>query len=312
MFKVAYVFTADGGHDAEFARDGVNHHWLPPGVNHEEAIHVAPLPPLALIENPVTDGSEPLPDFVKTILTDAIAGRYTVGFAGSDGYHPEWPHRPELVRWLRDTYGDRFLHIGGSATPRITGLAFNRVLASVPVWVGDSCLTSPGNAYWSDRISETWGRGGFLVHPRVDALNDRYGEALPGTAWEAGDWDALHAVIEHFVAHADAREQIRDRIVARTRAHDTYVHRVAEMLDTIGLDGTRCACHFPAEVRAHAPGLVCTTHESLLVEPWAALPGGIRIAHMDDPDEAILLLRDRDEVERVVTAMRAALEGSSA
>src|SRR5690606_35918409 len=160
MFKVAHVFTADGGHDAEFARDGVNHHWLPPGVNHEEAVDV---------ERDHGGWWLP-PEFPEKVCDRLFEGRYLVGFAGSDGYHPEWPHRPALVRWLRDTYKDRFVHLGGSSTPRVTGLALNWAFGRVPVWVGDSCLTRPDFPYWSDRVPETWGRGGFLVHPRVDAM----------------------------------------------------------------------------------------------------------------------------------------------
>jgi len=49
---------------------------------------------------------------------------------------------------------------------------------------------------------------------------------------------------------------------------------------------------------------------SLVVEPWPALPGGIHVAHVDDPDQPILLLRDRDEVIRLVGALYRALNVS--
>ena len=57
--------------------------------------------------------------------------------------------------------------------------------------------------------------------------------------------------------------------------------------------------------------ILCTsTHHSLVVEPWPALPGGIHVAHVDDPDQPILLLRDRDEVIRLVGALYRALNVS--
>lgn len=220
MFKVSCVFTADGGHDADFARDGVHHYWLPPGVNHEEAIDVEPGP--VVVTNHAGNG--------RTIEP----GEYDVGFAGSDGYHPEWPHRPQLVEWLRDTYGDRFLHIGGSATRRVTGLDLNRVFASVPIWVGDSCLTRPDFPYWSDRVPETWGRGGFLIHPRVDALTDYYRVAHPGDSWIAGDWEALHDEIA-FWGDPTMREARRVFLAGHTRTFGTYRDRARTILETIGL-----------------------------------------------------------------------------
>lgn len=227
MFRVAHVFTPDGGHDDLWLRDGVNHHWLPPGVSHTECIDVGPDAPQD-------------PDTLR-IVADAVdmrrleSGRYLVGFAGSDGYHPEWPHRPQLVQWLRATYGDRFLHIGGSSTPRMTHLALNRIFASVPVWVGDSCMTRPDFPYWSDRVPETWGRGGFLIHPRVDAMAEHYSHYhLPGKIWVAGDWDALEYEIEFYLDPPGfRRDELRRVIADHTRRHDTYVNRVQTMLEVM-------------------------------------------------------------------------------
>ncbi len=225
MFRVAHVFTADGGHDAEWERDGVNHHWLPPGVSHTECIDVRSADDYPdVVEYPLA------PETLHRILD----GQYLVGFAGSDGYHPEWQHRPQLVNWLRRTYKDRFLHIGGSSTPRITGLALNRVLASVPVWVGDSCGTRPDFRYFSDRWPESWGRGGFLIHPRINWLRETYGPC-PGDGWVAGDWLALQAAVGYWLDHRLEREATRVRIAAHVRAYDTYVQRVQTMLATIGL-----------------------------------------------------------------------------
>lgn len=233
MFRVAHVFTPDGGHDDLWKRDGVNHHWLPPGVSHTECIDVGrDGNGLMILPNALRD--EP---WLLELVERVVNGDYLVGFAGSDGYHPEWPHRPQLVAWLRETYGDRFVHIGGSSTPRVTHLALNRIFASVPVWVGDSCLTRPDFPYWSDRVPETWGRGGFLIHPGVDALNEHYGGPdfpTPGWDWVVGDWDALRREIDHYLAYPHQRGLMRESMAERTRAHDTYVNRVQTMMDVIG------------------------------------------------------------------------------
>lgn len=219
MFKVADVFTADGDHDEDFARDGVNHHFLRPGVLAEEA-----------------HDSEAYPPWV---------GRWDVAFVGSSGYHPEWPHRPELVNWLRNTYGDRFIHIGpgssqtvtddgGRELDRLRGHWLNRFYASVPVTVGDSCLLRRDGRYTSDRPYECWGRGGFLIHPGVYGLVEAIGD-YPGHSWNPGDWDNLRFEIDRCVADPAVREAYRTRLAAEVRAHHTYTHRVQSMLDTIGL-----------------------------------------------------------------------------
>lgn len=226
MFSMAHVFTPDGWHDAEWARDGVNHHWLPPGVSHTECVDVEPRD---------RSGVDALRLHAHDGRSVWIEGEshYLVGFAGSDGYHDEWPHRPQLVAWLRETYGDRFLHIGGSSTPRVTGLALNRVFASVPVWVGDSCHTAPDRRYWSDRVPECWGRDGFLLHPRVDAMQAHYsptGFMLPGSEWECGDWAALRSVIDEWLDAPTLRDAVRTGLAAHTREYDTYLHRAQDII----------------------------------------------------------------------------------
>ena len=229
-FKSDYVFTPDP-RDELWERDGVNHHWLPPGVDGDEARDMQAVPEEWCDETRFGYTTEPDP-----WLSRRLAERqFLVGFAGSDRYHREWPHRRALIDQLREWYGPRFVHVGGSSTPRITGLALNRVLASVPVWVGDSVFTRPDFAYWSDRVPECWARGGFLIHPHVDALDEHYQLAHPGVGWTVGDWDALHDSIALYLDNPVGREEVRQEFAARTRAHDTYLCRVTEILRTIGV-----------------------------------------------------------------------------
>lgn len=54
----------------------------------------------------------------------------------------------------------------------------------------------------------------------------------------------------------------------------------------------------------------CSTHHSLIVTPWAELPGGVLVSHVDDPDRPLLLLRDRDEVSMFIRSLWRALADS--
>lgn len=219
MFKVDHVFTADGDHQAEFEADGVNHHFLRPGVRASHA-----------------HDSEAYPPWV---------GQWDIAFVGSSGYHPEWPHRPAMVNWLRENYGDRFIHIGpgsdqtvtddtGTPLDRLRGHWLNRFYASVPITVGDSCLWQRSNFYTSDRPYECWGRGGSLIHPGTYGLVEAIGD-YPGHSWNCGDWDALRFEIDRYLADDVMRDVARQRLAAEVRANHTYVQRVATMLDTIGI-----------------------------------------------------------------------------
>ena len=229
MFRVDHVFTADGDSDELFARDGVNHHWLPPAVRFDEARDIEP-----------------------TGEDRGTFDRYAVGFCGARGYHPEHD-RAGLVDALAARYGDAFVRVAGdTALGTVRGEALNRMYATVPVWVGDSCFAGSSSRYFSDRFFETWGRGGFLVFPRLNALDDMVGDYPSWTPYE--DRDAMFAAIDLWLGQPGAREMARVRIARLVRAEHTYVNRVAEMLDVIGLDYDRLKVVAPIVVRQENDG----------------------------------------------------------
>lgn len=206
FFRCNLMVTADGGHDAEWAQAGVNHLWMPPGVYGAEA----QLP------------GRPRPEWQRN-----------VGFVGSwERYHHEWRYRMELVAWLRQQY-DRHSHLlllpqGGQA---VRGQDLNDAYASVRVVVGDSCLAGGATRYWSDRVPETVGRGGFLIHPYVEGIEDHFTDGEHLVLYELGDWSGLQQLIN---VYAHEHEE-RARIVAQGRAHvlehHTYETRMGQLIE---------------------------------------------------------------------------------
>lgn len=171
FFRATLVCTADGGHDEEFASAGVNHLWMPPGVS----------------------ATECRPGMYRPELASDVA------FVGSwqPGYHREWFHRPELVAFLRDAYGDRCRFWPAPGRPAVRGGLLRDLYASVKVVVGDSCLANQDRGrYWSDRVPETTGRGAFLLHPFVDGLNDAHPSVQ---TWPVGEWDFLRDLVDHWL-----------------------------------------------------------------------------------------------------------------
>lgn len=223
LFTVGTVFTADGGNDDRWAKAGINHVWLPPAVDRQEAEYVG---------HP-TPGND-----VPPII-----------FTGSDysqtNHRDYYPPRGELLRHLNRTYGPRgFGHYGhGGNRPVVRGVALNDVLSTATVIVGDSCFANdafgPGrkDRYWSDRIPETIGRsmGGIFLHPQVPGLDEAYGGGIVHYYF-ASQWDSLDEEIERCLAvpAEERRAIVAERRAAILAAH-TYTHRASSMLDRLGI-----------------------------------------------------------------------------
>jgi hypothetical protein len=205
FFEADLLCTADGGHTADWADAGVNHRWLPPAVSRFECEPAAP------------------------------SRRYAsdVAFVGSwrPGYHHEWSHRPELVAWLRRTYGGRCRFWPRERGHAVRGAELRTLYASTKVNVGDSCLAGGATRYWSDRIPETLGRGGFLLHPYVEGIEEHFTDGEHLRLWPLGDWGELRRLVDYYLEHDDERRRIAAAGRAHVLAHHTYTVRVGQVLD---------------------------------------------------------------------------------
>lgn len=206
FFEVDLLCTADGGHDEVWRSVGIEHVWMPPAVSAEEC--------------------EPIEPDSRFAAELAFVGSW-------QGYHPEHAHRAELVSFL-NSKGARFWPERGH--PAVRGRDLRSLYATTSVNVGDSAFAGTGlRNYCSDRIPETLGRGGFLIHPRVPGVTDG-GLVTEGkhlACWDAGDWAELDATIDHYLAHPDERRRIAEAGRAHVLAHHTYTHRVREIVEVM-------------------------------------------------------------------------------
>lgn len=212
FFRVDLLVTADGGHDGQWAEAGVNHRYMPPGVSEFEC-----------------GGGTFRKEFASP-----------VAFVGSwdGGYHQEHPHRQQLVRWLQRNRPDcQFWPKRGQ--PAVRNEALRDLYASVDVLVGDSCFAGRIRSYFSDRIPETLGRGGFLLHPAVEGVTDGtlYADGEHLRTWRAGDWDALGYLIDHYTAHRDEANRIAGAGRAHVLANHTYTVRMRQLVDLLETEG---------------------------------------------------------------------------
>lgn len=167
---------------------------------------------------------------------------YDVVFVGSGGrsYHEEWPHRGRLLEHLQDRYAHNFARFGSGARV-MRDQDLNDLYASARVVVGDSLALAGHVNYWSDRPYETVGRGGFLLMTRVPGLEQHFTDGEHLRFWGAGEFDQLDELIDRYLADPDERLRISTSGQAHVRAHHTYQHRLAVILERLGVTGHEAA-----------------------------------------------------------------------
>ncbi len=161
---------------------------------------------------------------------------HDVIFVGSRKYHPEWQYRPKLINWLESTYKDKFEHYGNGGVKSVRGQELNDLYASTKVVVGDTlCINFDYPDYWSDRIYETLGRGGFLIHPYIPGIEKEFTDKEHVVFYEYNNFDQLKELIDYYLTHDDEREKIRLAGNELVKNNYTYKHRWKSILETLGL-----------------------------------------------------------------------------
>lgn len=198
-----YIFMADGSPEAaeKYNELGLNWYYLKAGVVERECYLAAP---------------------------DHKQFPHEIIFVGSMGYHPEYPWRPDMIRFLHKTYGNRFGHYGNDGLRVVRGHDLNILYSSAKLAIGDSCFGGRPR-YVSDRYYETRGRGGLLLHPHVEGVDN-----VGVINYPHGDFEMLRLAID--TALAMWRPYLRDEGFNHVRQHETYTNRAQEMLDIIFKD----------------------------------------------------------------------------
>jgi hypothetical protein len=196
FWKCEYCFTADGSQQENFKLRGVNHVWMKPAVSQ---VYCHP--------------GVPREEY-----------KCDVGFVGAGaGYHDSYPFRQKLLTFLKDTYGERFRHIEG-----VRGHLLNDAYASMKIAIGD-CFAAGTPMYASDRIMETTGRWGFLLHPAVEGFED-----IPCATYKAQNLDDLHAKIERWLGMSEpARQTLKGDCAEHVLRHHTWTRRMIEILSVV-------------------------------------------------------------------------------
>lgn len=211
FWRTEYVFTVDGDpNSAEvFKQKGINHFYIKPGVFKPECYSATRTNPFGY-ENDVI----------------FVGGGINYG-------HPEWPYRRQLVMWLEDQYGERYKKFG-YPEETIRNAALNQLYADTKVVIGDSvCVNFTHTHYWSDRVYETIGRGGFIIHPYIKGMEEEFTDKQNIVFYEYGNFDQLRELIDYYLAHDTEREAIRSAGQAYVRENCTYNNRMQQLIETV-------------------------------------------------------------------------------
>jgi len=137
-WSAQHVFTADGG---PHPWGKVNHHWCPPAMDQRF--------------------------FGRGTFRHSF--NHSAVFVGGIVPDIHGHHRRALLTWARRKYGGGFVQYG-MGRRKVWGPDLCDLYTSAGVALGDSAW-SP--YYWSDRVVQTLGRGGFLAHPRTPGMAEQ-------------------------------------------------------------------------------------------------------------------------------------------
>jgi len=144
---------------------------------------------------------------------------YDIVFTGSI-----YGSREILVNGLKKNYGDRFKYFDN-----VFGREFYNLCASAKIMIAPKFPSN--DFYWSNRIYETLGAGGFLIHPKCEGLKEEYEEYKHFVPYVDGDH--LKYLIDYYLEHPEEREQIRKAGQKHTLKNYTYKHRVKKLLEYV-------------------------------------------------------------------------------
>lgn len=134
-------------------------------------------------------------------------------------------HVRELVR----RYGRRFKVIGDRTKKRYHGRELAAVFARAKVVIApDGPVT---DRYWSNRVYNTLGLGGFLLHPACEGLSTQY---APGELIRYADREHLNELIDFYLHRPADRDARRKWGYEATVTRHLYRHRCEELVREVG------------------------------------------------------------------------------
>lgn len=137
--------------------------------------------------------------------------------------------RVEFINHMHDNYGDKFFVLGdGGPLRRKHGRELANIFASTKIVIAPDGPST--DRYWSNRIYNTLGLGGFLLHPHCQGLAEDFSE---DDLVMYKDRQDLCDLIDSFMCLPDRREKLAMAGYEQVMAHHTYRHRCGRLLEEV-------------------------------------------------------------------------------
>jgi spore maturation protein CgeB len=202
-FLADIVLTTDGGHEEEFKQAGINHICLRQGIFEDEAYF-----------------GKPDKEKFKEDIVFVGTSQHDIWF--------KWTYRNKWLKWLQETYKERFGWYG--AEDGIRNDELNNLYATAKIVVGDSVYHPH---YWSNRLYETLGRGGFLIFPMIPGIEKEFIPYKHFIPYTIGDFDGLQEKIDYYLTHDKERKAIQKAGLEHCKKHHTYTHRCQKLIEIV-------------------------------------------------------------------------------
>lgn len=210
FWRTEFVFSPDGDPKSQdvFKSKGINHYYMRPGVFKQECIELEP-------------NNDP-----------ELQGDVIFVGGGAEYGHKEWPYRHQLVRFLEDNWPGYRKY--GHPQKTVRNMELNQLYANAKIVVGDSlCLNFNHPYYWSDRVCETIGRGGFIIHPWIKGMDEEFTDGENIVFYKFNDWEDLKKKINFYLENPEERKRIQHNGFEFVKENCTYNNRLQRMLDIV-------------------------------------------------------------------------------
>jgi len=193
------VLLPDGLNQKDWRSLGINQYCVRQGIYHESCFV-----------------GDKIKDFDKDII---FIGTVNDGF---------YNYRKPLINFLTEKYGDKFLHLGSNNSDEVRDKQLNDVIKSSKIVVGDSIYVP---YYWSNRIYETMGRGGFFLHPYVEGIDKEYEVGYHFDIYK--NLDDLGTKIDSYLKDKKLRNKMAREGMKHTLKNHTLLNRSAQVMNII-------------------------------------------------------------------------------
>mgnify|MGYP003655247075 CR=1 FL=1 len=202
------VFSPEGGEhsDAFYSKCGIKQYTVRQAPYHE------------------TVGISNIED-ISDITTKEVPLLFVgTAYTNGDGF------RQFLLKFLEEQYGEKFMLMGHTAEHQVRESRLSSLIAQSKIIIGESTYF-PG--YWSNRLYESIGRGGFTLHPYVAGIEDEFVDGEECVYFSRWNFKELKEKIDYYLDEPEERNRIINNGLARVKKDHTLINRCTQVLEII-------------------------------------------------------------------------------